>query len=254
MAHGANKTDNTTSKPRALISGGARRVGAYLAEKLALNGYDLVLHYHHSHAEAEALSARLRALGAEVILRCADLADPQALAALWHDVPPVDVLINNASLFERGTITEMTPDALDTHLRINTVAPLLMAQSFAAQLPQGRSGNVVMLSDSGYGWSLSPHFFSYSVSKLSLTACTDLLAASLAPRIRVNTLALGPTLQGVQDNAESFARIAAISPLKRTSDLAEIWQALHMVLATPSLTGNVLALANGLHLRSHRFA
>ena len=243
----ANKT-----KPTALITGGAKRIGAFLAEKLAGEGYDIVLHYHRSQADAEALAVRLRALGAAVTLRAGALDDADATAHIWRDLPPVTLLINNASRYTRDSITDMSAADLQAHVQVNMMAPILMAQAFAAQLPQGAEGNIILLSDSAYGWSISPHFFSYSVSKIGLSGTTDLLAAALAPRIRVNTLALGPTLSGEMDSQEIFARIAAHSPLQKSNDPEQVWQALSMLLATDSLTGQVLELSSGLGLRTHR--
>lgn len=243
----ANKT-----KPCALITGGAKRIGAFLAEKLAAHGYDIVLHYHRSKADAEALAVRLQSLGAAVTLRAGALDDASSIGAIWRDLPPVTLLINNASRYTRDTIASMNAADLHAHVQVNMLSPVLMAQAFAAQLPQGTEGSIVLMSDSAYGWSISPHFFSYSVSKMGLSGTTDLLAAALAPRIRVNTLALGPTLSGEMDSEEIFARIAAHSPLNKSNDPEQVWQALSMLLNTPSLTGQVLELSSGLALRTHR--
>lgn len=243
----ANKT-----KPCALITGGAKRIGAFLAEKLAREGYDIVLHYQRSAREAEALAARLGSLGASVTLRQAALDDANQIPGIWRDLPPVTLLVNNASRYTRDTITAMSSADLQAHVQVNMLSPVLMAQAFAAQLPQYADGQIVLMSDSAYGWSISPHFFSYSVSKIGLSGTTDLLATALAPRIRVNTLALGPTLSGEMDSEEIFARIAAHSPLQKSNDPEQVWQALFMLLNTPSLTGQVLQLSSGLGLQTKR--
>lgn len=247
MDKDANKT-----KPCALITGGAKRIGAFLAEKLAAEDYDIVLHYRSAEIDARALAARLEALGSAVTLVQADLEDATAVQQLWHNLPPVTLLVNNASCYTRDSIATMTPDDLQKHVQVNLLSPITMAQAFAAQLPAGMQGNVVMLSDSAYGFSLSPNFFSYSVTKISLNAVTDLLASALAPRIRVNTLALGPTLSGQMDNEAMFARIASASALQRSNDPEQVWRALHMLLKTPSLTGQILELSCGMALRSFR--
>ena len=245
-------TDANKTKPLALITGGAKRIGAFLAEKLAAEGYDIVLHYHRSAADAQTLAERLRGYGAQVTLRAGALDDAASIPAIWQGLPPVSLLINNASSYTRDTIATMQPAELQAHVQVNMLAPILMAQAFAAQLPAGQQGNIILLSDSAYGWSISPHFFSYSISKIGLTGATDLLASALAPHIRVNTLALGPTLSGEMDSEEMFARIASRSPLMRSNDPEQVWQALSMLLTTPSLTGQVLELSSGLALRTHR--
>lgn len=247
MSMDANKT-----KPCALITGGAKRIGAFLAQQLAANGYDIVLHYRRSAHEAEALAKTLQAAGAAVTLRQADLEDTSAVHTLWQGLPPVHLLINNASYYARDTIASMNADSLQRHMQVNMLSPVLMAQQFMTQLPQNTHGNIVMLSDSAYGWSISPQFFSYALSKTSLNAITDLLASACAPHVRVNTLALGPTLSGEMDDEAMFARIANASALKQTSAPEYVWQALSMLLENSVLTGQVLELSSGLALRSYR--
>lgn len=251
MSFDANKT-NHGGRPCALITGGAKRIGAFLAEKLVQQGYDMVLHYRRSSADAEVLAMRLRALGATVTLRSGALEEAESIAAIWKDLPPVTVLINNASSYSKDSIATMKHAELQAHMQVNLIAPILMAQAFAAQLPTEAFGNILLMSDSAYGWSISPHFFSYAASKLALTASTDLLAAALAPRIRVNTLALGPTLKGDDEDAAMYARVASRNPLVSESTPEHVWQALSMVLATPAITGQVLELSGGMALRTHR--
>lgn len=246
------RIDANKTKPCALITGGAKRIGAFLAEKLAREGYDIVLHYRHAHAEAETLATTLRALGAQVTLRQGALEDAGDLRAIWRDLPPVTLLVNNASSYSKDSIATMRPSDLQAHMQVNVIAPILMTQAFAAQLPTEAYGHVVLMSDSAYGWSISPHFFSYATSKLALTANTDLLAAALAPRIRVNTLALGPTLKGDTEDAAMYARVATHNPLISESTPEQVWQALAMLLANSALTGQVLELSSGMALRTHR--
>jgi NAD(P)-dependent dehydrogenase (short-subunit alcohol dehydrogenase family) len=252
MGQEANKT-----KPVALITGAAKRIGAFLAQALARDGYDIVLHYHQSEAEAKALQIKLQALNTpdglpvKVHLRQADLTDHDALQNIWKDLPQVEVLIHNASSYQRDTLANMQPAQFDAHMHIHLKAPLFMAQAFAAQCGD-KSGKILLLSDSSYGQSISPEFFSYAASKLALSSITDLLASALAPNICVNTLALGATLADQIYDEEMFDRIAQKAPLKRTSTPDEIIQAMRMLLHAPGITGQVISLANGLALNAYR--
>jgi NAD(P)-dependent dehydrogenase (short-subunit alcohol dehydrogenase family) len=245
----------TTASPRALITGAAKRVGRALALHLAQRGYDLVLHYHRSKHEAELLAAELRTLGRDVVTVRADLANPQDAAALFVQCSgaPVTLLIHNAAQFTRDTLATMTPEVLEAQFHTNLLSPLLITQHFAAQVPEGEKGLVIALADGMLGWSASPHFFSYAASKLAWGPVTDLLAAALAPRIRMNMIALGATIPGVMDSDGTFERLAELSPLERTSNPDEVIRAVEYLCDTPSVTGQVLYLSAGMHLTTNRW-
>jgi len=241
-------------RPRALITGAAKRIGARIAEHLARRGCDIVLHCHLSVNEAETLSDHLQSLGARVTIMRQDLSKIHDLSHFFGAVPPCDIIVHNASVFIRDAVDTMDSEVLEAQMRVNVMAPLLLSQGFAKQLPKDRAGSIILLSDGVYGWSISPHFFSYAASKLALSATTDLLASALAPNIRVNTIALGPTLENVGDTAELFNRLASLSPLSRTSDPDEVLRTVDYILDTPSVTGQVLSLASGMQLTTRRFA
>lgn len=253
MGTNANKTNQVYIKPVAFITGAAKRVGAQLARSLAIAGYDLVLHYHQSSNEITELKAELEETGALAILKRADLTAPGIMAEIWRDLPPVSLLVHNASIFKRDTILTMQEADLDAHFAIHVKVPLLLAQAFKAQLRDKTPGQMVLISDSSFGHSIAPQFFSYAASKLSLSAMTDLLAAAGAPNLRVNTLALGPTIPDMFYDEDSFARMAQKTPLKRTSTPEDVAQALLMLVQNASLTGQVISLANGMALQTYRY-
>lgn len=241
-----------TSKATTLITGAGKRIGASIARHLAARGHDLVLHYHRSQAEAEALAVELRAAGTVVTLRQADLADAAALGDFWNGLPACTSIIHNASCYTRDRLESFTIADLRAHLAVNLEAPLVLTQGFLAQLPKAVSGNIVVLGDDALGWSLSPEFFSYSVSKHGWAALIDLLAAAAAPRARANMVSLAPTLPGVNDPEGMFERLASHSPLKRTGTVEEVLTAIDFVLASPGVTGQVIGLGNGLGIVTRR--
>lgn len=245
----------TTHSPRALITGASKRVGRALALHLAREGHDLVLHYHRSQSEAEKLAGEIQALGQDATLVKADLENPEQAAQLLSNLPgkPVTLLIHNAASFERDTLETMTTGRLEAQFHTNLLSPIIITQAFAKQLPANQSGLVIALADGMLGWSASHHFFSYTASKLAWAPLTDLLASALAPNIRMNTIALGATIPGVMDSATTFDRLAAISPLERTSSPDEVIRTVDYLLASPSVTGQVIYLSAGLHLTTHRW-
>ncbi|MBN8544010.1 MAG: SDR family NAD(P)-dependent oxidoreductase [Alphaproteobacteria bacterium] len=245
----------STYAPCALITGAAKRVGREVALHLASRGYDIIVHYHSSANEAENLASEIRALGQRAHVIQGDLSHVDVVTKLFDDLPigPVTLVVHNAARFIRDTIDSMKPDVLEEHFRVNVLSPLLLTQAFAKHLPPTLSGHVITLSDGMMGWSVSPQFFSYAASKLSWLPLTDLLAASLAPRIRMNTIALGATLPGVMDTENTFSNLAKVSPLKSTSSTEEVCRTVSYILDTASITGQIFYLSSGMHLSAERW-
>ena len=236
-----------------LITGAGQRIGASLAEQAAALGWHVVLHYHRSRDAAEQLAAKLaHDHGVEAILKQADLSDAATLADFWRGLPPVTALVHNAATFERDTLATMNAADLQTQLQVNFTAPLMLTQGFMKQLPAGANGSVTLLGDGVMGWSISPEFFSYAISKQAWVGALDVLASACAPRARVNLIALAPTLPNAHDTPELFARLAARAPLQRTGEPHEVCAVLAYLLNAPGVTGQIITLANGAQLMSHR--
>jgi NAD(P)-dependent dehydrogenase (short-subunit alcohol dehydrogenase family) len=241
-----------TTKPTTLITGGAKRIGAAIARHLAGQGHNIVLHYNQSHDAAEKLAAELRELDVTVTLVRADLEHLPTMEAFWKHLPPCTTIIHNASRWGRDTIDSFTPADLRSHLVVNLEAPILLTQGFLAQMPAHAQGNVILLGDDALGWSNSPEFFTYAVSKHSWSSLVDLLAAACAPQVRMNIIALAATLPGDADGEAMFKRLAEKSPLKRTSSVPEVLTAIDFVLASPGMTGQRIGLGNGMALTTSR--
>jgi NAD(P)-dependent dehydrogenase (short-subunit alcohol dehydrogenase family) len=236
----------------ALITGAAVRVGRVLALHLASQGWDVLIHYHHSQTEAEALADEIRALGRRAALAQADLGQPEAARTIFAaaaDLLPVTTLIHNASRFERDQLATLTPEAMRAHFAVNVETPLLLTRAFAEQFPKGElPGNVICLLDGMIGWSISPTFLSYSLSRLALREALPLLAQELAPHIRVNGIALGATLPGEQDKPTTFAKLEWTTPLRRVSHPGEVCDAVDYLLKADGVTGQVINLSGGMNL------
>lgn len=241
----------STARPTALITGAAKRIGAAIATHLAASGYDIVLHYHRSHAEAKKLAAELsKKHGARVTLHAADLEQTGSLTHFWDGLPKCEVLILNAAMYEHDTLADFSPAQLQRQLTVNLQAPLVLAQGFMAQLPKKAHGNIVVLGDGVIGGSVSPNHFTYAVSKISWYSVIDVLAASVAPRVRANLLGLPPVIPNITEDQALYDRIAARAPLKRNGTPAEVCTAIDFLLASPGVTGQALLLSNGITLAS----
>jgi NAD(P)-dependent dehydrogenase (short-subunit alcohol dehydrogenase family) len=238
-------------KKTALITGAAKRIGRQLALDLADAGYDIAVHCNASLLEAEEVAAAVRAKGRSAIVIAADLAREESPRRIMEEAVAglgvIGVLINNASLFEEDDLDSMTGESWQLHQDINLRAPIMLAQAFARQLPEGASGNVINLIDQRV-WKLNPQFFSYTISKAGLWTATRTLAQALAPHVRVNAIGPGPALPSARMDDAAFRRQGELTLLKRGTSPAEISAAVQFILSQPALTGQMIALDGGQHL------
>jgi NAD(P)-dependent dehydrogenase (short-subunit alcohol dehydrogenase family) len=238
----------------ALVTGSAKRIGRAIVLALAEAGFAVAIHYRDSRDEAEAVADAARACGVGAVTLACDLADESAVQSLLPRTAaalgPVGVLVNNASRFERDEVADATRESWDAHIEPNLRAPFVLMQHFAAGLPAAAEGVVVNMLDERV-WSPTPHFVSYTVSKAGLWALTQTMALALAPRIRVCAIGPGPALPSPRQTPLHFQQQAASVPLARGTTPEEVARAVLMILALPSLTGQMWALDGGQHMQWH---
>jgi NAD(P)-dependent dehydrogenase (short-subunit alcohol dehydrogenase family) len=226
----------------AIVTGGARRIGEALTRALSSDGWHVVIHCNRSVAEAEALA---RELGRARVVE-AELADPGAAAAIMAataDFPPLKLLVNNASRFAFDDAAGFTVEDWDLSHAINLRAPALLSRAFAAAAGEG--GLIVNLLDAKLAQP-NPDFFSYTMTKVGLAGLTELTArAFAASNIRVCGIAPSVTLLSGPQSRDNFAQVHSLNALRRGVDVAEIVAALRFIIATPTLTGQVITLDAG---------
>lgn len=232
----------------ALVTGAARRIGRELALTAARAGYDVVVH-HRKSADAAAETVRaVEALGRQAVAAAAELDQAADCRRLVAEAPSaLTLLVNCASLFEDDRIDSLTAEGWDAAMATNLRAPVLLAQALAAALPAGLDGLVVNVADQRV-LRPTPQFFSYAVSKAALWAATQMMAQGLAPRIRVNALAPGPTLPSIHQSAEAFAAETRAVILGHGASPSEIGEALAYLIDARSVTGQMIAVDGGQHL------
>jgi NAD(P)-dependent dehydrogenase (short-subunit alcohol dehydrogenase family) len=240
-----------SSPKTALVTGAAKRIGREIALVLGRSGWAVAVHYHRSPADAAGVVDEIQQAGGKAAAVQADLSSEaevgglvgKAVAALG----PLGCLINNASLFETDTVETATLETWDAHMMVNLRAPFVLSQAFARQLPEGAEGNIVNLLDERV-FNLTPNFLTYTLSKSGLWTLTRTMAMALAPRIRVNGLGPGPTLPNAHQTPEQFEAELRRMPLGRGTSPGEIAAAVQFLLASPAITGQMLALDGGQHL------
>jgi NAD(P)-dependent dehydrogenase (short-subunit alcohol dehydrogenase family) len=235
----------------ALVTGGARRIGAHLARVLAERGYGVAIHYRTSAAEAEGLAEKIERGGGRAAALQADLNDPaqldELMAAAHAALGPVTVLVNNAAVFEQDRVVDFTLEQWDRQLGTNLRAPVVLARQFAVLLPADATGLIVNLLDQRIA-APTRAYFSYTLSKLALASATELLAAALAPRVRVNGIAPGLTLISGGQSEADFERLVDRTPLGKGSSPDAIARTLIYLLETDVVTGQILYVDGGRRL------
>ena len=231
-----------------LVTGGAKRIGAAICRELASTGYAVVIHYHRSKAEAEALAAEL---GDQAAIVQGDLANLAALPTLYEAAcQPFgrpDLLVNNASLFLDDSLETVDEERFSANLATNLQAPVLLSRAFAEALPDGGTGAIINIIDQRV-LRPNPQFLSYSLAKAALFTATKMLAQALAPRIRVNAVGPGPTLPNEHDGTAGFLKESEGTLLARPVKPAEIARAVRFLAEAESVTGQMLAVDSGQHL------
>ena len=227
----------------AIVTGGARRIGAELCRFLHQEGWHLLIHCFTSREEGDRLA---KDLGNSKVVS-ADLAQPDAaetIISALNDLPPARLLVNNASRFVHDSANDFTADSWDDHIAINLRAPALLAQAFAAAVGSG-GGLIVNMLDAKLAH-LNPDFFSYTISKIGLAGLTELLARAYAPRrIRVCGIAPSVTLLSGAQSRENFEAVHQLNALERGVTTGDIVAALQFIIASPTLTGQVITLDGG---------
>lgn len=225
----------------AIVTGGAKRIGAEIVRALAADGWHVLIHYNRSRAEAEALAAEV---GGTTVR--AELADPVAAATIMaalDGLPPARLLVNSASRFVLDSAADFTVEGWNAHFDINLRAPALLSQAFAAHVGKGPA-LIVNLLDAKLA-APNPDFFSYTVSKLGFAGLTELTARAFAPSVRVCAIAPSVTMVSGPQTRDNFEKVHNLNALGRGVDVTEIVAALRFIIATPSYTGQTILLDGG---------
>jgi NAD(P)-dependent dehydrogenase (short-subunit alcohol dehydrogenase family) len=235
----------------ALVTGAAKRLGRAIALDLARHGWNVAIHHNTSEREARITCEDAHTAGAKAALVKADLAREEETSTIVEraarDLGPLTALINSASVFENDQWYSADRASWDRHMEVNLRAPLVLAQDFAKQLPREAHGAIVNLLDQRV-FRPAPDFLSYGVSRAGLHWLTVTLAQALAPRIRVNAVAPGPTLKAARQSASHFERERSSTILGHGSEPQDICDAVRYLLAARAITGQTIAVDGGQHL------
>jgi len=231
-----------------IITGGATRIGAEIAKNLAGENVKITIHYNKSNTKANILKKALEKKGSKVFLIKGNLTNLKDLKKILSfakkNMKKIDCLINNASLFENDNINNLTDKSWQNHFNINLRAPAFLSKEFARFISKKSKGCIINIIDQRV-FKPTPHFFSYTLSKIGLQTLTKLTAMGLAPNIRVNGIAPGPTLKNIRQSKKNFKKQYLSTLLKRKVDTQEICSAVGFFIKNKSITGQIIAIDSG---------
>ena len=233
-----------------IITGAATRMGAAIAKKLSGPNVEIVIHYNRSKVSAKKLQKQLKKDKTKVWLVKGDLSKESDLKKIIKfaksKLKYFNCLINNASLFENDNLKNFTSKSWNDHLNVNLKAPAFLTKEFAKNI-KGKNNNIINIIDQRV-FKLTPFFTSYTLSKTGLYTLTKTSAMSLAPNIRVNGIAPGPTIKNKRQTDKHFKKQYLATPLKQQVDVREICNAVDFFIKNSSITGQVLAIDSGQNL------
>lgn len=237
-------------QPVALITGGAKRLGAAIADDLARHGFQVAIHYNGSEEEADSFVRKLRADGLQAATFHCDLltANLDGFMQGIHDqMGPISLLVNNSSIFIEDGIGNFHDNIWNDHFNLHVKVPVLLANAMNTLLPKEQKGLVVNMIDQRV-LKLTPNFISYTLSKSALWTATQTLAQALSPRIRVNAIGPGPSLKSPRQSEEDFEKQCHSLLLEHGPRLAEFGATIRYLWQAHSVTGQMIALDGGQHL------
>ena len=230
-----------------IITGGATRIGAEIAKSLA--GYDvqITLHYNKSDKEVKKLKRELENYCSKVFIIKADLSiAPQTKRIVpfaYKMMKGIDCLINNASIFEKDDLINFNEKSFSKHINVNLLAPAILTQNFKKFL-RSKKGNIINIIDQRI-FKLTPFFFSYTLSKTGLQTLTKTSAMKLAPNIRVNGVAPGPTIKNKRQTDKHFKKQWKSLILEEKVDPKNICKTVKYFISNDSVTGQIISVDGG---------
>ena len=230
-----------------IITGSATRIGASIAKSLAGHGTQITLHYNKSMKAVQNLKKELESLGSEVFLIKADLSiisqTKKIVPFAYKMMKGLDCLINNASVFEKDDLINFNEKSFNNHMAVNLRAPAKLTQDFKKYL-RSRKGNIINIIDQRI-FKLTPFFFSYTLSKTGLQTLTKTSAMQLAPNIRVNGVAPGPTIKNKRQTDKHFKKQWKSLILENKVDPKNICETVKYFINNDNVTGQIISVDGG---------
>jgi NAD(P)-dependent dehydrogenase (short-subunit alcohol dehydrogenase family) len=233
-----------------LITGAGKRIGKAIALAVAQH-HKVIIHYHHSHHEAEQVAQTIHTLGGQASILQQNLLDKNAADTLFHNAlkiyGTIDTIIHSASIFLSDTIHDLSHDLWQQHQAIHVTVPMILTQLLTHHITHStetKIGNIIHIIDQRVKRP-TPEFFSYTASKMFLEALTKQCAIACSPYVRVNGICPGSTLPSPRQNESDFIKQAEANPLGIPVHVSDITNAVNFILNSHSITGEIITLDSG---------
>ena len=230
-----------------IITGSATRIGAAIARSLAGRDIQITLHYNKSMKAVKDLRKELESLGTKVFLIKVDLSimseTKKIIPFAYKMMKGLDCLINNASVFEKDDLVNFNEKSFSKHMTVNLQAPAKLTQDFKKYLKL-KKGNIINIIDQRI-FKLTPFFFSYTLSKTGLQTLTKTSAMKLAPNIRVNGVAPGPTIKNKRQTDKHFKKQWKSLILEEKVDPKNICETVKYFISNDNVTGQIISVDGG---------
>ena len=234
----------------ALVTGGVKRIGAAISKRLMRSGFTVIAHYNRSEDSAVELANWAEQHGFELKLAKFDLSDINNIAVFYErlrdDAGNIDVLVNNASIFNYDNFYTMQPDVLMSTIELNCLAPVLLMQKF---LTRGQTENAVCINILDQKVvNLNPDFYSYTIAKAAFGVASKLAGMAIGRSLRVNSISPGLTLTSGDQSEENFNFAQSSNPLGRGPTAEAIADGVMFLIENKSINGYNLVIDAGEHL------
>jgi pteridine reductase len=243
--------EETLKGKTALVTGASRRIGRVICLALACEGVNVLIHYNSARKEARRLCAELAEYGVNSWLVKADFGNSKEYDNLISRglkiAGSLDILVNNASVFLPGRLKEMSFDDLRLHIQVNAWVPLVLSRGFARLVKTGKIINLLDARIRGYDFLHVP----YILSKNLLFVLTEMMALEFAPDITVNGVAPGLILPPPSKDKRYLEKLMHTVPLKRHGSPKDIANAVVYLLRNDFVTGQIINVDGGLHLKEY---
>jgi pteridine reductase len=238
-------------RPSVIITGGAKRVGAAMALYFANKNFDIALHYNNSKNEAVTLQKEIQKIGVKCEIFEHDLNDSKNLAPLIERInekmPHCNILINNASVFERCEFLETDEALFDRQFDINFKAPFFLTQAFAKKFGKNSGACVINILDTDISTTQTSHF-AYLLSKKTLNDFTIMAAKALGKNIRINGACPGSMLPSIENYEGYEEKVKQLVPLKIQPSLDDLSEAVFWLTQQKTITGQIIYVDGGKHV------
>lgn len=234
-----------------IITGGAKRIGAAMALYFAHKNFDIALHYNNSKDDALKLQKKIQKIGVACEIFNHDLSNTKGLASLieriYEKMPHCNVLVNNASVFERCEFLRTDEALFDHQFNINFKAPFFLTQTFAKKFGENARACVINILDTDISTTQISHF-AYLLSKKTLADFTVMAALALGANIRVNGVCPGSMLPSAENYEGYEEKMKQLVPLKIQPSLDDLSEVVFWLTQQKSITGQTIYVDGGKHV------